>query len=83
MLSTNLGKGDISSHMLNLSRITRRHTASDFLPGGLGEHRLVLWLHRVPQLLGEVAPRVGIQSHGGGKEILDGRCHGVKITVPM
>jgi hypothetical protein len=83
MLSTDLGKGDISSHMLDLSRITRSHTASDFLPCGLGEHRLVLWLHRVPQLLGEVAPRVGIQSHGGGKEILDGRCHDVKITAPL
>jgi hypothetical protein len=83
MLSTDLGKGDISSHMLDLSRITGGQAATDLLPGGLGEHRLVLWLHRIPQLLGEVAPRVSIQSHGGGKEILEGRCHAVKITGPM
>ena len=83
MLCTDLGKGDIASHMLDLSRITRGDPATDLLPGGLGEHGFVLWLHRVPQLLGEVAPRIGIQSHGGGKEILDGRCHGAEITGPV
>lgn len=61
MLSTDLGKGDIYCHMIDQPRITGGHTASDLLPGGLGEHGLVLWLHRVPQLLGEVASRVGIQ----------------------
>jgi hypothetical protein len=83
MLCTDLGKGDIASHMLDLSRITRGDSATDLLPGGLGEHGFALWLHRVPQLLGEVAPRIGIQSHGGGKEILDGRCHGAEITGPV
>jgi hypothetical protein len=56
VLSTDLSKSNISSHMLDLPRITGDHTVPDLLPSGLGENRILLWLYHIPEPLGEVAP---------------------------
>lgn len=80
MLRTYLGKGDVSRNMLDLTRVTGLDAEANLLPGGLGENRFLLRLRRIPKPLGEIAPGFCIQSHGGGEQVLDGRCHVGEIT---